>query len=151
MNVNVPCSAVITMSLELLLYDPRKLHLNIRISLSICEYAVIHGPVQELSLQGSTAVYGNGLRHLSPLTRLRTVDLQQCTRLDATGLSYLAPLPRLLTVNVAKCPRIQGNDFAHMSALRAHPHLVIVGLEGACLETAADCGFKVASSPVAHM
>ena len=104
-------------------------------------------PVQELSLQGSTSFYGNGLRHLSPLTRLHTVDLQQCTKVDATALAFLAALPRLLTVNVAKCPRIQGSDFAHLDCLQDHPHVVIVGLEGGSLEVARECGFRVAQSP----
>lgn len=107
--------------------------------------------LQELSLQGSTAFYGNGLCHLSPLTRLHTLDLQQCTRVDVTGLAYLAGLPRLLTVNVAKCPRIQGADFVHLSTLQEHPHLVVVGLEGSSLDVARECGFRVAPSPAAFM
>ena len=107
--------------------------------------------MQVLSLQGSTAFYGNGLRHLSSLSRLHTLDLQQCTKVDASALAFLATLPRLLTVNIAKCPRIQGSDFAHLHSLQSHPHLVIVGLEGRSSDVATECGFRVAASSAAFM
>lgn len=102
--------------------------------------------LQVLSLQGSKCLYGGGLRHIGALSTLWSVDLQQCLCLDACGLGFLSPLPRLSVLNVSKCDRIEAGDFAHLTGLRALPHLTIHGLKCREADAVSDMGFHVSGN-----
>jgi hypothetical protein len=83
-----------------------------------------------LSLKSTIGITDLGLRELSTLSKLMTLDLTFCYRVSDWGISFLRGLPQLQELNITDCTNCTDAGLASLHPLSNLHKLTVDGCHG---------------------